>query len=181
MEELESTGSDSVLAIKERLSTVIASLAEYEKKVKTASNKQTEDKMTEINQRAAEALEDRLGELRSVFTHQINQTLLKFNSSIESSTDSLKTHYKDSQHPPSPSRFFIEKVHKKQSAPISKLLYSKDFQTIYNIFLAILVNIGIAELAKDLWDNKDTSITTLFIENFGKFDAVIKIWMGFFL
>ena len=173
------SGFDSVSTIKGKLTKVLSSLEQYERKTKLASSKQTEEKMTEINQRTSEALEDKLGGLRSEFTQQLQQIMLKFNSSIESSTESLKVQYKTSQNTPSPTKLFIEKVHKKQSAPISKLLYSKDFQTIYNIFLAILLNIGIAELARDLLDNNDTSIATLFTGNFSKFDAVIKIWVCF--
>ena len=75
------------------------------------------------------------------------------------------------------STIFIEKVHKRQSAPLSQLLYSKDFQTIYNIFLAILVNIGIAELARDLLESNSSVGFELFTGNFGKLDHVFKAWI----
>lgn len=172
-----STDSDRVNDIKQKLENVLSSLEKYKQPNNRSEIKQVDEKIISIEERTSELLEEKIAKIREDFKHQITKTVMDFNLKIESSTENLRSHFKSLAMSSDSSTIFIEKVHKRQSAPISKLLYSKDFQTIYNIFLAILLNIGIAELARDLLESNSSVGFELFTGNFGKLDHVFKAWI----
>ena len=172
-----SRDSDRVNDIKQKLENVLSSLEKYKQPNNRSEIKQVDEQIISIEERTSELLEEKIAKIREDFKHQITKTVLDFNLKIESSTENLRSHFKSLAMSSDSSTIFIEKVHKRQSAPISKLLYSKDFQTIYNIFLAILVNIGIAELARDLLESNSSVGFELFTGNFGKLDHVFKAWI----
>ena len=172
-----SRDSDRVNDIKQKLENVLSSLEKYKQPNNRSEIKQVDEQIISIEERTSELLEEKIAKIREDFKHQITKTVLDFNLKIESSTENLRSHFKSLAISSDSSTIFIEKVHKRQSAPISKLLYSKDFQTIYNIFLAILVNIGIAELARDLLESNSSVGFELFTGNFGKLDHVFKAWI----
>ena len=183
MAENALSSSEKVADIKGKLAKVLSSLDKYENSKPTARNSDITSKLEVLAEKSSDLFNEKLSKTREDFGHQISSIIHKFNTTIELNTEKLFDNLRTSQNPPKNNNLFIEKVHRKQSAPISKLLYNKDFQTIYNIFLAILVNIGIAELAQDILNTNnvvDPLGVKLFTGNFSKFDSVIKIWVVMF-
>jgi sterol O-acyltransferase len=177
MDENSLDTSEKVSDIKQKLEKVVLSLKKYETNTTNTSSKLIEDKMISIEEKASDLIEEKLSGVREEFTQKIISIISKFNNELQQNTENFRSQFKGSQKSQA-SKMFIEKVHRKQSAPISKLLYSRDFQTVYNIFLAILVNIGIAELVRDILDPVGME---LFIGNFSKLDVVFKIWVPMFV
>lgn len=173
---MSKASSDQIINIKEQLAQVLSSLSQFESRKKPVTCQQTQDKMAEVIDNTNQSLQVKLSDVRAELCQSLQDALTDFNIHIDTATESLRNFNEKAENPNPINKLLIEKVHKKQSAPISKLLYSKDFQTIYNIFLAILLNFGIAELARDLWDNNNRTMVTLFIESFGRMDAVITTW-----
>lgn len=171
-------GSDtqsSVSNMKETLTQVMKSLEKYKQGISQKDQQLEESQLMEIRERTSEVMQDQLDPPLQQFSYKVLDILSTFNSDISTTIDNFQ--YKDGK-TEEKNKVFIEKVHQKCSAPISKLLYSKDFRTIYNIFVAILVNFGVAEIAKDYLDSQDFLGIRLMIDSFGKFDQAILAWIG---
>lgn len=167
--------SEKVSNLKEKLAKVLSSLDKLQTCKPSPRLKEIEDKLALLEDQASELLQQRIAKTRYDFTIKITDILDKFNSDIDSKNLSTRKFSKTSQPATHTKNILYEKVHRKRSAPISKLLYSKDFRTIYNIFLAILVNFGVAEFAKDILDSNDILSGYLLSTNFGKPEIVVAL------
>lgn len=175
MADHSTRSNSSVLDIKDKLAMVLEALEKCKEGKKTEDLKILESQLIDLQDRAPVVFQDRLEPLTQDFSFKVASRLSSFNSDISNLIENFqytKISSEDNK------QVFIEKVHQKRSAPISKLLYSKDFRTIYNIFVAILVNFGIAEIAKDYMDGSDFLGGKLVSDSFGKFDQAIKAWLG---
>lgn len=172
--------SNKVSDLKEKLAKVLSDLDNLQNSKPSPSLKILDEKIATLEERASELAHERISKTRYDFTIKISEVLNKFNSDIDTKNLTMHKYSQASHSATSTQNVLYEKVHLKRSAPISKLLYSKDFRTIYNIFLAILVNFGVAELAKDILDSNDVLSGNIFTSNFGKPEMVITLWIIMF-
>lgn len=140
-----------ISALKSELTKVLKTISDLESQQKASYDEMIEKRLVSLTQRTGIILDGRMTSLREKFNERVKDILTDFDYKSRQGTKQIKKIIRgeSSEEIPIKPHLFIEKVHKKQSAPISKLLYSPHFQTIYNIFMAILVNFGVAELAKD--------------------------------
>ncbi|OMJ91550.1 hypothetical protein SteCoe_5926 [Stentor coeruleus] len=167
--------SDKVSDLKEKLAKVLLDLENLQNSKPSPNLKTLDDKIATLEDRASELAQERISKTRYDFTVKMSEILDKFNSEIDTKNFTIQKYLQVSQNATSTQNALYEKVHLKRSAPISKLLYSKDFRTIYNIFLAVLVNFGIAELARDILDSNDVLSGNLFTTNFSKPEMAITL------
>ncbi|KAI3637825.1 hypothetical protein MIR68_004474 [Amoeboaphelidium protococcarum] len=101
----------------------------------------------------------------------------------QSSKTAQSTDYKPQR------RIIQSKVFKPRKSKLTELLEIKDFQTVYNIFVALLFILSASVIAQTYTTvNKleDFSLDqvidlSLFAYTFGKFDVVVKTWLVLFL
>ncbi|CAG9326482.1 unnamed protein product [Blepharisma stoltei] len=178
----DSFSSEKITTIKSELNKVLKTINVLENQQKIAAEEMVEKKLVELSQRSGQILDEKFSELKEEFHGKIMGILNDFEEKSRKGAKEVKHIIRgDIKNEDNQKELFVEKVHVKQSAPISKLLYSKDFQTIYNIFIAILLNFGIAELAKDLLDSTDVLGLNLLAGNFGNIEKVIMMWIAMFV
>ncbi|CAG9334908.1 unnamed protein product [Blepharisma stoltei] len=175
----DSFQAEKIAALKSEMSKVLKTISILEDQQKIAAEEMVEKKLLELAQRSGQILDEKFNTLKEDFHSKVTQILTDFEQKSRKGAKEVKHIIRgDVKEEVNHRPIFVEKVHVKQSAPISKLLYSKDFQTVYNIFIAILVNFGVAELAKDLLDSTDVLGLNLLSGNFGGFDRVIVMWIS---
>jgi sterol O-acyltransferase len=140
-----------------------------------------ENRLLGMSDKASQILDDVLMSYKDNFNRKVQETVVQFNARVDALIQEVKDTIKPKEQEEPKNRVLLEKVFKRQSAPISKLLYSRDFQTIYNIFIAIMVNIGIAEMARDLLDSNEVWGLYMLRDNFDKTNIVIQTWLVAFI
>lgn len=178
MEEQVKLASMTVQESANRLkATLVESLKELAK-LQEHSNSETEVKLMLLREKMYTLLDDRLVDSKARFKARITTIVSDFNHTIDQCAE--RAHSLLSFQGPSPSAG--EKVHIRQSTPISRLLYSKDWRTVYNIFFAFMVNIGIVEFVREIAQAESYLFGWDVIESsFANFSGAVYLWLLMFM
>eukprot|EP00744_Colponema_vietnamica_P010628 GILI01015002.1.p1 GENE.GILI01015002.1~~GILI01015002.1.p1 ORF type:complete len:607 (+),score=130.50 GILI01015002.1:145-1821(+) len=122
---------------------------------KLASN--VEEKLKQTQQEMNEQLDQAIREVSSMFKEKLN---------VEEAVEGK--HYNS----------FGEKMFTKRDSMLSILLLDPNFQTIYNIFVALLVMLGIHIIVREWFETGRILDMSLWVWCFGRFsDVVIPYWL----
>lgn len=180
---MEVSDPRSLLDVKNQINHVLSSLEQLEREGEPRTKAELEKKLEKIKKETSEVLDGELSKCKEDFEHKMGQIIKNFSFQIENNSKELKRYLKNKtkNHAP-PKEITVEKVHRQQSPPISKLLYDKDFKTLYNISIAILINIGIGLLLKDLIDYSNLEGYALMSKQLGNFyEVCLTLVFNFFV
>jgi sterol O-acyltransferase len=157
--------------------TLTESLKELSK-LQDYSNSESQVKLMNLREKMYTLLDDRLMDSKARFKARVTNIMSDFNSDLDACAERAHS-LLSSQLPARPSG---EKVHIRQSTPISRLLYNKDWRTVYNIFFAFMVNIGIVEFVREITEAESYLFGWDVIEsNFSNIRGAVYLWTAVFL
>lgn len=157
--------------------TLVESLRELSK-LQDHSDSESQVKLMNLREKMYTLLDDRLMDSKARFKAKVTNIMSEFNRNLDACAERAQT-LLSSNLPERPSG---EKVHIRQPTPISRLLYNKDWRTVYNIFFAFMVNIGIVEFVREIAQAESYLFGWDVIEsNFANMSGAIYLWTVMFL
>lgn len=157
--------------------TLAESLRELSK-LEDHSDSESQVKIMNLREIMYTLLDDRLMDSKARFKAKVTNIMSEFSRNLDACAERAHS-LLSSQLPERPSG---EKVHIRQPPPISRLLYNKDWRTVYNIFFAFMVNIGIVEFVREIAQAESYLFGWDVIEsNFSNISGAIYLWMVMFL
>lgn len=157
-----------------QLSKSISRTLETLSQTEARSTENTHVELESLREKLSALIDDNLQNAKARLSSRIDELLLKLDLDIDSARSTMKSslEMRDKSLISLP---YTEKVHINQAALISRMLYSLEIRTVYNIFIALMINLAIVALVLDFINEKDfyQGWSVLF-DSFGNWGMVVQ-------
>lgn len=134
-----------------------------------------------LKEKLTALIDDNLQNAKARLSARVNELVFKLDSELDGSCAAMKTAL-EMRDRDITSLGYREKVHIRQAALISRMMYSMEIRTVYNIFIALMINLAIVAFVLDYISDKEfyQGWSVLF-DSFGKWGTVMlgmaELWV----
>lgn len=167
----------AISQLSQAISSTIDALNESSSSQQAHSHSQLES----LKERLTALIDDNLQNAKARLSARVDELVLKLDSELDQSCADMKSALEMRDRDVT-ALGFGEKRHIRQAALISRMLYSMEIRTVYNIFIALMINLAIVALVLDYISEKEfyQGWSVLF-DSFGKWGSVmqgmVELWL----
>jgi len=157
-----------------QLSQAISSTIDALNQSSSSHQAQSHHQLESLKERLTALIDDNLQNAKARLSARVDELVLKLDSELDQSCADMKTAL-EMRDRDITALGYCEKVHVRQAALISRMLYSMEIRTVYNIFIALMINLAIVALVLDYISEKEfyQGWSVLF-DSFGKWGTVMQ-------